>query len=85
MGESYNGIRALADFIRDVTKYQHASEVPAAPSTVEDEELMDYEASPERINMEINVVRFSDDYWAIPKEETAYLDFEPHKAIFQKP
>ena len=23
MGESYSGIRALADFIRDVTKYQH--------------------------------------------------------------
>ena len=23
MGESYSGIRALADFIRDVAKYQH--------------------------------------------------------------
>ena len=23
LGESYNGIRVLADFIRDVTKYQH--------------------------------------------------------------
>ena len=23
MGKSYSGIRALADFIRDVTKYQH--------------------------------------------------------------
>ena len=46
---------------------------------------MDYEASPECTNMEINVVRFSDDYWAIPEEETAHLDFGPRKAIFQKP
>ena len=25
MGESYSGIRALADFIHDVAKYQHSS------------------------------------------------------------
>ena len=62
-----------------------ASEVPASPSAAEDEELVDYEASPERANMEINVVRFSDDYWAIPEEETTHLDFGPHEAIFQKP
>ena len=43
---------------------------------------MDYKASPERTSMEINVVRFSDDYWAIPEEETAHLDFGPHEAIF---
>ena len=30
-----------------------ASWVPAAPSTAEDEELVDYEASPERTNMEM--------------------------------
>ena len=35
--------------------------------------------------MEINVVRFSDDYWAIPGEETAHLDFGPREAIFHKP
>ena len=35
-----------------------ASEVPAAPSALEDEEFVDYEASPECTNMEINVVRF---------------------------
>ena len=62
-----------------------ASEVPAAPSIAEDEELVDYEASPECTNMEINVVHFSDDYWAIPVEETAHLDFGPREAIFQKP
>ena len=38
-----------------------ASEVPA-PSAAEDEELVDYEASPECTNIKINVVRFSDDY-----------------------
>jgi len=42
------------------------SEAPVAPSAAEDEELVDYEVSPERANMEINVMRFSDDYWAIP-------------------
>ena len=62
-----------------------ASEVPPASPAVEDEELVDYEASPECTNMEINVVRFSDDYWAILEEETAHLDFGPRKAIFQKP
>ena len=35
--------------------------------------------------MEINVVRFSDDYWAIPEEETTHLDFGPCETIFQKP
>ena len=59
-----------------------ASEVPSTPPAAEDEELVDYEASPERTNMEINVVRFSDDYWAIPEEETAHLDFGPREAIF---
>ena len=61
------------------------SEVLAARSTTEDEELVDYEASPERTSMEINVVRFSDDYWAIPEEETAHLDFGLREAIFHKP
>ena len=61
------------------------SEALVAPSAAEDEELVDYKASPERTNMEINIVRFSDDYWVIPEEETAHLDFGPRKAIFQKP
>ena len=59
-----------------------ASEVPAGPSAAEDEELVEYEASPESTNIEINVVRFSDDYWAIPEEETAHLDFGPRETIF---
>ena len=48
---------------------------------------MDYEASPARSNMEINVVRFSEEYYAISEEEeeAALLDFGPREAIFQKP
>ena len=44
-----------------LTSASSAIVVPAAAS-IEDEELVDYEASPEHTNMEINVVRFSDDY-----------------------
>ena len=62
-----------------------ASEVPPASPAAEDEELVDYEASSKCTNKEINVVRFSDDYWAIPEEEMSHLDFGPHEAIFQKP
>ena len=48
-----------------------------------DEELVDYEASPERSNMKINVVRFSEEYYAILEEkEAALLDFGPREAIF---
>ena len=47
--------------------------------------MVDYEASPERTNMEINVVCFSDDYWVIPEEETAHLDFGPTKLYFRSP
>ena len=36
-------------------------EVPAVPVALGDEELVDYEASPESSNMEINVVCFSED------------------------
>ena len=47
---------------------------------------MDYEASPERNNMEINVVRFSEDYYAVSEEEeAAIMDFGPREAVFQKP
>ena len=47
---------------------------------------MDYEASPAHSNMEINVVRFSEEYYAISEEEeAALLDFGPCEAVFQKP
>ena len=47
---------------------------------------MDYGASPEHSNMEINVVRFSEEYYTIlEEEEAAHLDFGPREAVFQKP
>jgi len=38
-----------------------------------DEDLVDYEASPEQSNMEINVVHMSSDYFVVPEEELAHL------------
>ena len=58
-------------------------EVPAVPTALGDEELVDYEASLERSNMEINVVRFSEEYYAVSeKEVAAHLDFGPREAVF---
>ena len=58
-------------------------EVPVVPADLGDEELVDYEASPARSNMEINVVRFSEEYYAISEEEeAALLDFGPREAVF---
>ena len=48
-------------------------EVEPAPSANEDEELVDYEASPERNNLEINIVHMSSDYLIIPEEEVVHL------------
>jgi hypothetical protein len=56
-----------------------------APLVQEDEELVDYEASPKRNNMEINVVRLSSDYSVVPAEDLAHLEFEPCDVVFQKP
>ena len=60
-------------------------EVEPAPSAKEVEELVDYEASPERSNLEINVVHMSSDYLIILEEEVAHLQFGPRDAVFQKP
>jgi len=58
---------------------------PAVPPTTEDEELVDYEASPERTNLEINVVHLSSDYFVVPEEDMAHLQFGPREAVFQRP
>ena len=63
----------------------HVDEVEPAPLAKEEEELVDYEASPECSNLEINVVHMSSDYLIIPKEEVAHLQFGPRDAVFQKP
>jgi hypothetical protein len=51
----------------------------------DDEELVDYGTSPERGDLEINVVRLSSDYYVIPDEDIAKLSFGPRDAVFQKP
>ena len=63
----------------------HVDEVPLVPPGKEDEELVDYEASPERNNLEINVVHMSSDYFIFPEEEMAHLQFGPRDAVFKKP
>ena len=60
-------------------------EVEPAPSIKEEEELVDYEVSPEGNYLEINVVHMSSDYLIIPEEEVAHLQFGPHDAVFEKP
>ena len=65
-----------------VPSIDEASPVPPAP---EDEELVDCVASPEHTNMEINVVHLSSDYFVVPKEDVAHLQFGPREAVFQKP
>ena len=47
--------------------------VEPAPPTTEEEELVDYEASPERNNLEINIMHMSSDYLIIPEEEVVHL------------
>ena len=46
---------------------------------------MDYETSPEHTNLEINVVHLSSDYFVVPEEDMAHLQFGPREAVFQKP
>jgi len=60
-------------------------EAPAIIPAPEDEELVDYEASLERTNMEINVVHLSSDYFVVPEEDVAHLQFGPCEAMFHKP
>ena len=57
-------------------------EVGPAPPATEEEELVDYEASPKRNNLEINVVHMSSDYLIIFEEEVAHIQFGPRDAVF---
>jgi hypothetical protein len=51
----------------------------------DDEELVDYSSSPERMNLDINVIHMSMDGYVLSKEDVAHLAFGPKEAIFQKP
>jgi hypothetical protein len=51
----------------------------------DDKQLVDYSSSPERMNLEINVVHLFVDGSVPTEEDLAHLDFGPKDAIFQKP
>jgi hypothetical protein len=59
--------------------------VSSVPTPEDDEELVDYSSSPERMNLEINVVHLFVDGSIPTEEDLAHLDFGPKDAIFQKP
>jgi len=68
----------------EVATSASCDEVPVVPIALGDEELVDYEASPERGNMEINVVRFFEDYYAASEEEeVAHFVFGPREPYFR--
>lgn len=47
-----------------------------------DEKLVDYSSSPNHMSLDINVVCMSLDYFVIPEEDLAHLDFGPKEATF---
>jgi hypothetical protein len=51
----------------------------------DDEQLVDYSSSPERMNFEINVVHLFVDGSVPTEEDLSHLHFGPKDAIFQKP
>ena len=76
-------VEPIVEQTAEVNTSAPRNEVPAVPIALGDEELVDYEASPVHSNMEINVVRFSEEYYAVlEKEEAAHLDFGPREAVF---
>jgi hypothetical protein len=59
--------------------------VSSVPTLENDEELVDYSSSPERMNLEVNVVHLFVDGLVPTEEDFVHLDFGPKDAIFQKP
>jgi hypothetical protein len=55
------------------------------PAPEDDEELVDYSSSPERMNLDVNVIHISMDGYVLSEDDVAHVDFGPKKAIFQKP
>jgi hypothetical protein len=53
------------------------------PTPEDDEELVDHSSSPERMNLDINVIHMSMDGYVLSEEDVAHLDFGPKEAIFQ--
>jgi hypothetical protein len=89
-GQPAPGVDRLAPARGPSTIHQEASnDMPT--SMVEDnllgEDLVDYEASPERPGMDMNVITFSADYTIVGDDEpiVAHFDFGPKEAAFTKP
>jgi hypothetical protein len=59
--------------------------IASYPTSEDDEELVDYSSSPERMNLDINVIHMPMDGYVLSEEDVAHLDFGPKEAIFQKP
>jgi hypothetical protein len=49
------------------------------PTPEDDEELVDYSSSPERMNLDINVIHMSMDGYVLSKEDVGHLDFGQRK------
>jgi hypothetical protein len=71
---------------------QHQEDSNDMPTSMEEddllgEDLVDYEASPERLGMDVNVITFSADCTIIGDDEpvVAQFDFGPKEAAFTKP
>jgi hypothetical protein len=52
------------------------------PAPEDDEELVDYRSSPERMNLDINVIHMSMDGYVRSEEYVAHLDIGPKEGIF---
>jgi hypothetical protein len=57
-----------------------------ASPAYDEEKMLDYELSPIRDDMDVNVIYLSSiDYSLIGDEEVAEMSFGPHDAVFQRP
>src|SRR5687767_10262165 len=58
------------------------NELALVHGSEDDEQLVDYNFSPECMNLDINVIRMSMDGYVMSEEELAHLDFGPREAVF---
>ena len=71
-------VEPVVEQMAEVNTSASRDEVPSVPAAMGDEELVDYEASLAHSNIEINVMHFSEEYYAVlEEEEAALLDFGP--------
>jgi hypothetical protein len=51
----------------------------------DDEDVVCYSSSPERMNLHMNVIHMSMDGYVLSEEDVVHLNFGPKEAIFRKP